>query len=208
MVNLEELSAKELYELARKKEQEEERLAQVKKQLQQLKAERTEMERKHDEALADLDRQIEELKAQRVSMLESQQKALALVDKRLKALGVESEKAASRAEEAKQASAAPVQEPSEELPPPLDEPEPEKEPPARSRAARSDEEMETLKEHIRKMMKGRSYISDGLLREKLQAAKFKPTNLGKMLENLTKQGWLIRRSGGNYVLGRASKKKS
>jgi len=225
MVNLEELSAKELYELAKKKEQEEARLAQLQEQLKSLEAEREELISKHQEDMADTERRIRELQAQRERMEEGHKKALAILEKKLKTLGEEAEEkkdaaAAATPEKApvepKQEAKTPVQEPAakeaplvkEDLPPPVDEDEPKQDGSRKKEKARNEaEEMEVLLEHLHRIMKGRSYISDSLLREKLQAAKFKPSNLSKLLDTLVRQAKLVRRSGGNYVLGRAAKKK-
>lgn len=217
MVNLEELSAKELYELARKKEQEEARLAQMQEQLRALKLERETLIKKHEEALAETDRQLQELTRQREKMLKEHESALSALDARLKKLGAETTAKKAAVNEASAAKPATPSRPSlvqEELPPPSDEEETPAQkadtPPAhkpREKAKSDAEELEILMEHLRKIMKGRSYISDSLLREKLQAANYKPANLGKLLETLVRQARLVRRSGGNYVLGRQTKKK-
>lgn len=226
MVNIEELSAKELYELAKKKEQEEARLAQAREQLKKLEDERGELLRKHQQDLAETDRQIEELKARKERLVDGHQKALAILEKRITSLSEEVDAKKVAASEAKQAATVqkkaetpPADKPAEppkpplpkeDLPPPSDEAEepPAQEPERKKEKGRSEaEEMEILLEHLQKIMKGRSYISDSLLREKLQAAKFKPANLSKLLDTLVKQAKLVRRSGGNYVLGRMAKKK-
>ena len=70
-----------------------------------------------------------------------------------------------------------------------------------------EEEQNLLMEHMIAFMKGRSYISESLLREKLQVAKFKPaTNLNKLLDALVKEARLVRRNGNNFVLGRVKTK--
>jgi hypothetical protein len=70
-----------------------------------------------------------------------------------------------------------------------------------------EEEMDLLMEHMIAFMKGRSYISESLLREKLQVVKYKPaTNLNKLLDALVKEARLVRRNGNNFVLGRIKAK--
>lgn len=221
MVNIEELSAKELYELAKKKEQEEARLNQLQEQITGLQGDREQLIKKYEEELAETDRKIEELNTQRRTMTEGHQKALAMLDHKLKTLSEERQaKKASRESETppqtKEKAPSPdaeVKEPliQEELPPPseneVDEPAPRPEKKPKTKGKDEAEELEILLEHLQKMMKGRSYISDSLLREKLRAANFKPANLGKLLDTLVRQAKLVRRSGGNYVLGRVGKKK-
>lgn len=218
MVNIEELSAKELYELAKKKEQEEARLNQLQEQIKELRGEREQLIKKHEEENAETERKIEELQARRKALSEGHKKALAILDQRLKKLEDERQQSKDTRDSAKAANAAVEQEKAkpalekEDLPPPSEEePEPE---PAKSEAKQpkakgmsEEEELDLLMEHLQRIMKGRSYISDSLMREKLSAAKFKSPNLSKLLDKLVKQARLVRRSGGNYVLGRVKKKK-
>jgi hypothetical protein len=216
MVNLDELSAKELYELAQKKEQEEARLAQMQQQLTELKGKREQMIRRHEEELAYTDQKLDELTRQRKAMIESHQKALAGLDQELKTIQAQCDdkKSAARKLEAEQASqarnkaaATPVVE-KEELPPPVNNSQGSssgsKE---KGKHIGEEEELDLLMEHIIKMMKGRSYISEGLMREKLSIANFKSPNLRKLLDTLVRQKRLVNRSGGNYVLGKGAKKR-
>lgn len=251
MVNIEELSAKELYELAKKKEQEEARLVQMQEQLTKLTAQREAVIKKHQEDLAYADRKIEELRNQRQVLLDDHRKALASLDKELQQLREDcaSKKAAVNkpvvasapltAAKTQPKPAAPMARPAvkappakEELPPPLEEEVgiedidesdldidlgvdlgPEDDEPQSSAAQKdkrkpsTDEQLDELMGHILKIMKGRSYISETLLKEKLAQANFRPDNLSKLLDTLVRQTRLVRRSGGNYVLGRAAKKK-
>ncbi|HEY9148891.1 MAG TPA: hypothetical protein VIQ22_07750 [Gammaproteobacteria bacterium] len=249
MVNIEELSAKELYELAKRKEQEEARLVQMQEQLGKLTAQRETLIKKHQEDLAYADRKIEELRQQRQVLLDDHRKALTSIDRELQQLreDCDSKKAAVRksaaasppppAAETPPKPAAPVARPAtkappakEELPPPLEEKEvgiedidesdldldlgidlgPEDDSSLAQEGKRkpsSEAQLDELMGHILKIMKGRSYISETLLKEKLAQVNCRPENLGKLLETLVRQTKLVRRSGGNYVLGRAAKKK-
>lgn len=245
MVNIEQLSAKELYELAKKKEQEEARVAEMQEQLKKLETEREGLIKKHEEELAYTDRQIAELSSQRERMIEGHNKALSILEKKLKTLSEEAGKAAAptpapakeqapqKPETAAADVAAPAPAPAkeetqakaetetakaaakpreaivgEDLPPPSDdEPEQETREKAKAKGSAEADELDVLMEHMHTIMKGRSYISDSLLREKLQSLKFKPANLSKLLDTLVRQARLVRRSGGNYVMGRKAGKK-
>lgn len=205
MVNIDELSAKELYELAKQKEREEERLAQMQEQLNELKTRREQLIKRHQEELAYTDRKLEELNAQRREMIESHQKALTALEQELRKAQeqCDTRRAAARAiPEAKPALE------KEELPPPIAEPDeaPARETP-KAKGKSDGDELEVLMSHIHKIMKGRSYISESLLRERLTQLNFKSPHLSKLLDTLVRQTKLVRRTGGNYVLGKGAKKK-
>lgn len=237
MIDIEQLSAKELYELARKKELEEAHQAQMQEQLTELTARREQLIDKHQEALADTDRQIEELNSQRKELLEVHERALTSLDEELARLKAEmtTQKAAARTTTEKPepvpagptaattspedtavtgeaihstptAGTEPLLSEQEELPPPIEE-DGNEQSEEKKKGKDESEQLELLMGHIQKMMKGRSYISEGLMKEKLNFANFKTANLGKFLDTLVRQSRLVRRSGGNYVLGRAAKKK-
>ncbi|MCW9089312.1 MAG: hypothetical protein OQK54_07270 [Gammaproteobacteria bacterium] len=236
MVDIAELSAKELYELARKKELKEARQAQMQEQLTELKARREQLIDKHQEALADTERQIEELDNQRKELLEVHERALTSLDEELARLEAEmsTQKATPATTEkpeptpagptastpssddttaavetirsAPTAGTEPLLPEQEELPPPIGE-DVDEHREGKKKGKDESEQLELLMEHLQKMMKGRSYISEGLMKEKLNFANFKTANLGKLLDILVRQSRLVRRSGGNYVLGRAAKKR-
>lgn len=216
MVNIEELSAKELYELAKKKEQEEAKLAQMQQQLTELKSKREQMIRRHEEELAYTDHKIDELTRQRKGMVENHQNELAALDQELRTIQTQcddKENAARKLEaqesqsSRKTASPQPVIE-KEELPPPVGNNQVSgagsKE---KGKPKDEEDELDIMMEHIIKMMKGRSYISEGLMREKLSLVNFKSPNLRKLLDTLVRQNRLVLRTGGNYVLGKAAKKR-
>ncbi len=215
MVNIEELSAKELYELAKRKEQEEARLAQMQQQLTELKGKREQMIQRHEEELAYTDQKIDELTRQRKAMVESHQKALAALDQELKTAQTQCDDKKSTAKkleaQASQSSREKTSQPvleKEELPPPVDNgPNNGAGAKEKGKPKSEEEELDLMMEHIIKMMKGRSYISEGLMREKLSVADFKSTDLRKLLDTLVRQKRLVLRSGGNYVLGKNAKKR-
>ena len=238
MVDISQLSAKELYELAKQKEQEEAKFAQMQEKRTKLENEREELLQKHQEDIAVIDRQIEELTVQRERMIgnvnigprsngisgvfkgqeitQAEKTSSAEQPAAAKATPVKEEKATPSAPiekkeppKVKERAQAETKEGliGEDLPPPSEEQgkEHKDENPAPKSKGDSDE-LDILMEYLHQIMKGRSYISDSLLREKLQSLKFKPSNLSKLLDTLVRQAKLVRRSGGNYVLGRMAKK--
>lgn len=216
MVNIEELSARELYELAKKKELEETRIAQLQEQLSETIAKRDTMVKEYQQGLAYTDRQIEELKAQRQEMVEKHQKALASIEVELKKLRTRCEERKANKTtlppsiitDSPPAAAPAVSAPPdrEDLPPPTVQRTEQRGLETRKKKGEA-EELTLLMEQIHKIMKGRTDISESLLREKLNLAKFRPPNLSKLLDALVRQSQLSRKSGGNYVLGKAAKKR-
>lgn len=212
MVNIEELSAKELFELAKQKEREEARIAQMQEQLGELMVKREQMVKEYQQGLAYTDRQIEELKRQRQVMIENHQKAIASIEVEIKKLRGQCEEKKAQKDDlptmppaASAAATSPADR--EDLPPPASE-SPEETKGSEKRKKRTEpEELVLLMEHIHKIMKGRTDISESLLREKLTLAKFRATNLSKLLDALVRQSQLGRKSGGNYILGKAAKKR-
>ncbi len=226
MVNLEELSAKELYELAKKKEQEEALQEQLLGRINEIKTTRDQLKISYQEILQDIDAKIEELASQRQTVVAEHKKELEELNQELEQLiqeVEESQEALAEASSAQQEVAQrkeqdeePVVEEeesakAEEKPAPVSKPEPAKaespapapEKKAPPKAMSKEEEMDLLMQHMAQFMKGRSYISESLLREKLQVVKFKPaTNLNKLLDALVQQARLVRRNGNNFVLGR------
>lgn len=230
MVKLEELSAKELYELAKKKEQEEALQEELLGRIKEIKTTREQLKISYDEILKDIDDKIEELTAQRQAVIADHKKELDELNQELEKLIKEVEESqvalaeASSAEKEveqrkEQEEEVPVlEEVAEEAPATEKKAEAKPKPKAASTPATEkkaapagnmskDEELDLLMEHMVTFMKGRSYISESLLREKLQVVKFKPaTNLNKLLETLVQQARLVRRNGNNFVLGRIKPK--
>lgn len=239
MVNLEELSAKELYELARKKEQEEALQEQLLGRIHELETTREQLKTAYEEELKEIEERLEELAVRRQAAIDKHKDELNALNLELEKLIQEVkesqlavEQASSAEEEVKQAQLAnqhaekpeiapekeiaeakaeeeptPVEEATPAAEKPAEEPAPTAKP-AASKSAIMEEEMEVMMQHVTAFMKGRAYISESLMKEKLQAAKFRPsTNFNKLLDTLVKQARLVRRNGNNYVLGRAKGKK-
>jgi chromosome segregation ATPase len=214
MVNLEELSAKELYQLAKKKEQEEALQQQLQGRINEIKTTREQLKISYQEILQDIDDKLEELGKQRQDVVAEHKKELEELNQELEQLIKEVEESQMALAEASSAEKEVAQRKEQEEAASSKEEEAAEE--AKEKAPTTvksaggemgkDEEMDQLMEHMVNFMKGRSYISESLLREKLQVVKFKPaTNLNKLLDALVQQARLVRRNGNNYVLGRRKK---
>jgi len=59
-----------------------------------------------------------------------------------------------------------------------------------------------LFEKIREMMRTRSFISHGLLKEQLKVKGYNVPNLSKLVDQLIREGKLASAGGGNYALGK------
>ena len=208
-IDIKNLSSKELFELAKQKEKEEqesahraERLAEAKKALAQLVA-------KHEEALAATDKALKELQDKRSRMVSEFETALAPVEKDIEELErkVKADKVRAASEDlvpsapptpaakapapaapppAKAAAAAPA-------PPPPEKPAP---------VAPETDKSEELMEKIRSIMRHRTYISESLLKEKLKSSGIDVSNMKKDLDKLLREDRLEKKSGGNYALGK------
>ncbi len=85
-IDLSKLSAKELFELAQKKEQEEQEFAEQKAEISELQAKREAMLNDHKVAMNLAEKKIKEMQAVRDNMVIEHKKELAALDKQLKAL--------------------------------------------------------------------------------------------------------------------------
>lgn len=164
-IDLSKLSAKELYELAQKKEQEEKDLAERQGKLDELKAKRETLAAEQKNILFLTDKKIRDMQEQRDKMAAEQASTLAELDKEIEALG---------GSVPKQQATAPV-------------------------GATDDAK---LKSTIRQIMNKRPYISDSLLKEKLESYGIKPANFHKALEQWVRDGWFDSKGKGNYALGK------
>ena len=181
-IDISKLSAKELYELARQKEIEEQRQAELNEHLNKLKAQREQLLTKFQQAIANIDNEIKQLQQKRERLV---------ADHDLDISRLESEIDETR-QQGEQVLAPP--------PPPR----PAASPPAAISKPVSppSSDPDELYDRIAELMRTREYISDSLLREKLKSLGFHSPNLGKELEQLVKEKRLIRKSGGSYVLGK------
>ncbi|MCK9530794.1 MAG: hypothetical protein M0R77_09575 [Gammaproteobacteria bacterium] len=182
LVNLNELSASELLELAKKKQQEEQesarrsakvaRLAQLRKKREQLLADQ-------ERALLILDKELQSLQQRRTQLVTSHQTALAALDKEMAEVS-----AGARASEMD--VPAPAAEPAVGAP----EPQPETRPaPSVDPAAA-----------ILNLLKGRVDMSDSLLRERLRGLGIDAGRFAKAIAQLVREGKVVSKGAGNYAL--------
>lgn len=207
-IDLSKLSAKELYELARQKEQEEQRQAELNKELNQLKAQREELLSGHKQNLGRLDGEIRQLQSQRERLVNEHDADLAKLDDKIETTRqrLEQQQAAPTPVSAAPAVAKKVEADKPVSPAPAVSKAPEAAPsPSSSKqaaATAATSDLDALFKVISELMRTREYISDTLLKEKLKGMGHSSPNLSKQLEQLVKDKKLIRKSGGSYVLGK------
>ncbi len=229
-IDLSKLSAKELYELAMRKEQEEQQAAQRQQQLIELQKRRALLMSAHQVALAEIERKISELTSQRGKLIAEHEKSMGNIGKEISELTQklqESERAemaartAGPAEVAKAPPAPPKPpevpaKPAAAAPAPTPAVAPVQITPAAVEEEQSSahEEMaetagaiaidskDELFEKIRELMRTRSFISHGLLKEQLKVKGYTVPNLSKLVDQLIRDGKLASAGGGNYALGK------
>jgi hypothetical protein len=204
-IDITKLSSKELFELAKQKEKEEqeagrraERLAEAKQQLAQLVA-------KHQEALAASDKAIRELQEKRSRMVADFEAALAPLELDIQELERQIKVAQTKTE-----SDEPEIPDEEELRRHFEE-----QASAESQAQitkpaaapsvsppQEDDISEELLAKIRHIMRTRNYISESLLKEQLKLNGFDMSKLKKEMEKLLREGKLKKEGAGNYALGK------
>lgn len=198
LVNIEDMSAEELFELANRKKQAEQEAAKRAAALERIgevRKRREQLMREFEQALAANDKEMQALQKQREQLITKHQAALALIDKNLAEL--EQDIAAGEAAAQPAKAAAPAKAPAPATP--KVEPAPEK--PAR-RASDKAEPADELGDLIMEIMAGRQSISESLLKEQLRSRGHSSTDLGKTLERLVREGRLLNRGYGNYAPGK------
>ena len=194
-IDISKLSAKELFELAQKKEQEETQAAEYQARVEELKGKRENMISEHRNVLLLTDKKIRDMQAQRDGLITNHELALAALDKEIEALGGAAPKAELE---------------------PKPEPEPEDTTEAelntaalpvadlkpKAKDVSSSEDSAKLKGVIRQIMNKRPYISASLLKEKLASYGVHLGNFNQDLELWVRNGWLEAKGKGNYALGK------
>ncbi len=186
-IDISKLSSEELFELARKRQQQEQAdiiRASAQERITELQSKRAALTARHNEALAVTDKAIAELQAKRNKLIAEQQEALAAIDSELQSM---TEKVASIATPTTPTSGAVM---AASVKPPA--------PPRGATIATAEE----LLPYVREMMLGRTYISEGLLKEQLRSKNVTVNDLHKQLERLVRDGRLASKGSGNYALGR------
>jgi outer membrane biosynthesis protein TonB len=238
-IDFSKLSAKELFELALRKEQEEQVQAQRHEQLIELQKQRALLLSAHQVSLAEIERKISELTSQRGKLIAEHEKSMTAIGKEIGELTRKIQET-ERTEKVKQATpppAAPKAEPpAPPAPAPVAQPVPVVKaapvtpppapaapaapvvPPAAAAPAPVTEEesaavgvgpesvtlydKDELFEIVREMMRTRSFISHGLLKEQLKAKGYNVPTLSKLVDQLIREGKLASAGGGNYALGK------
>lgn len=227
-IDLSKLSSKELFELAKQREKEEQEAAQRVTMLQAVRQKRDSMVAEHEAALVATDKAIRELEARREKQLEDFEAALAPLELEIAELERSIEEDKARANEA---ATAPIPQPTAAAPA-LQRPSTilngagtakpaipssaasAPKPIAPSSAAPAPETNHTkavaeggngldgLYQLVRGMLRNRTYISESLLKEKLKAANFDTSNLRKQLDQLIHERRIENKGRGNYALGK------
>ncbi|WP_127478636.1 hypothetical protein [Sulfurivermis fontis] len=190
LVNIEEMSAEELFELANRKKQAEQEAAKraaALARIGEVRKRREQLMREFEQALAANDKEMQALQKQREQLITKHQAALALIDKNLAELEQDIAAGEAPAQSAKAVAPAKV--------------EPAAEKPAR-RATDKAESADDLGDLIMEIMAGRQSISESLLKEQLRSRGHSGTDLGKVLERLVREGRLVNRGYGNYAPGK------
>ncbi len=186
LVNIEDMSAEELFELANKKKRAEEEKAKRAKALERInevRKRREQLVREYEQALAANDKEMQALQKRREELITKHQAALAVIDNTLTELELDSPEA--EAPPAKKAVAAPA-------------PAPEKPAPSR-RVADKGGVLDELADVVMEVMSSRTSISESLLKEQLRSRGHSSSELGKVLEQLVRDGKLVSRGYGNYA---------
>jgi chromosome segregation ATPase len=194
LVNIEDMSAEQLFELANKKKRAEEEAAKRAAALERLgevRKDREKLLREFEQALAASDKEMQALQKRREQLITQHQAALAVIDKKLAELEQEQDAPAGEATVAPAKASAPAEVGVE----------PEKAAPAR-RASDKGSRQDDLSDVIMDIMRGRQTISESLLKEQLRTRGHSVTELGKTLEQMVHDGKLASRGYGNYAPGK------
>jgi chromosome segregation ATPase len=184
LVNIEDMSAEELFELANKKKRAEEDAAQrakAQERINEVRKRREQLTREYEQALAANDKEMQALQKRREELITKHQAALAVIDNTLTELELDSRD--PEPPPARKAAPAPA---------------PEKPAPAR-RVAEKSGVLDELGDVVMDIMSSRASISESLLKEQLRSRGHSSSELGKVLEQLVRDGKLVSRGYGNYA---------
>ena len=188
LVDLNKLSAKELFELAQQKEHEEEsELNELREQTEDLKARRHSLILTHQEKIVGLNQQIEALSIQRKELMEKNATELDSLDSQIRQIQERYQHLTETKDAQSDATAA--------LLDAVAIMEPEEEP-----APTTHDDRSRVVQAVYSAMKGRLYISDGLLKEKLVLQGFKRQDVIDTINRLLKDKSIVRKGGNNYSM--------
>lgn len=214
-IDIKKLSASQLFELAKRKEKEEQQVTQRSTRLAEIRKQIATLIASHQEALAATDKAISELQEKRAHLVSEFKAAITPLELDIRELErkVKSDQPTA---EPSSASAPPPDTihteeivlstvPSEGTPAsintPPEEPQPTPQEVAESSSPPPDSSQELLAK-IRDIMRSRTYISESLLKEKLKTNGFDVRNLKQDIEKLIREGKLEKKGIGNYALGK------
>ena len=214
-LDIKNLSSKELFELAKRKEKEEQEASQRASRLAEVKQQKAKLIARHEDALAAADKAIKDLQEKRIRLVAEFEAALAPIDLDIQELERKVKADQAKAESQPPSAPAAPSQPTPAAPAPRavapiaapSTPAPMA-PSTISQAVKqapADEESDSkaeLMDRIRHIMRNRTYISESLLKEKLKVNGFDTANLKKDLDMLIRDGRLEKKGSGNFALGK------
>lgn len=204
-IDIKNLSSQELFELAKRKEKEEQEAKQRIARLSELKRQVKTLIAEHEEALAATEKAIKELQEKRTRLMADFKATLAPLE-----LDIQELERKVKVDQATAASAEAVSQPRTSpapaprvapMPSAQATPQPAAIQPSQASAPAVDTTEELLAK-IRSIMGSRSYVSESLLKEKLKTNGFDVRNLKADIEKLLREGKLEKKGIGNYALGK------
>lgn len=189
LVNIEKLSAEELFELAKKKKSAEAdaaKRAAALGRLEEARKRREQLVREYEQALAASDKELQELQKKREQLITRQQAALAVIDKNLADL--ERELAAAATTKPAPATATVAAAPAPVVP-------------AAAQPVKAEAPVDVA-EAIMELLVGRNTISESLIKEQLRLRGITTSDLPKVLDRMTREGRVVNRGLGNYGPGK------
>lgn len=208
-IDISNLSSQELFELAKRKEKEEQEAKQRVARLTELKKQVKALIVEHEEAVAATDKAIQELQEKRTRLLAEFKTTLAPLE-----LDIQELERKVKADQAKAAAEAVPRPPISPAPAPKVTPvpstpqvatQPQPAAPQPSQVSAPPPAVDTSEEllaKIRDIMRSRTYVSESLLKEKLKTNGFDVRNLKADIEKLLREGKLEKKGIGNYALGK------
>lgn len=215
-IDIKNLSSKELFELAKRKEKEEVEATQRASRLAEVKKQKAQLIARHEDALATADKAIHDLQEKRKRMVAEFEAAMAPIELDIQELErkvkADQARAESQAKGTQPAAAPKIPAPVAPAPRPIAPSAPVATPQAEtgndtqaSKPSPDDQELDSsdeLMNRIRRIMGSRSYISESLLKEKLKLNGFDTSDLKKEMDKLIREGRLEKKGIGNFALGK------
>lgn len=186
-INIEDMTAEELFALANKKKEAELESAkqdEIKNKLVEIRNRREHLIREFEQSLAATDKEIQALQNQREQLLGKHQVALAFIDNNLAELE-QSIARPNKIEPAQKSSPTTITTP--------------------SRKDKGHDKQEELAAQIMQILAGRKSISESMLKEQLRARGFSTSQLDKIMHALIREERIVDHGFGNYAAGKKAK---